>query len=413
MAVGMRRSFCLLAAVALCAGLSGAATLEGVVRDSHGRPAVAATVYLQPKDTGTTLTARPDSEGNFRFVNVPGGSYTLRAQAGGVGDASTVLVLSGAETRKVDLTLQYAFYDEPGFIVAGVTDALNRGGHGSDTVMRSAESLAKETAALSSGSTAAATEEQQGHALEAVREYQRAAEREPSETHLFDWGAELLKHRAAEPATEVFEKGNRLYPGSLRILLGLAAAWYARGSYSQAAARFFQACDLEPGNPAPYMFLGKVQSTEITQLEGYTDRMKRFAGRHPGDAWANYYYAVSLWRQRTGPEEADTAWHIRKLLEKAIKIDPAMGAAYLQLGIVYSEQGDYVNAIATYQKAIEVSPELDEAHYRLGQVYGRTGEKEKARKELETYERMAAKSAEEAQRQRAAIRQFVYELRDK
>jgi tetratricopeptide (TPR) repeat protein len=412
MAVGMRTSICLFAAVALCARLS-AATVEGVVRDSHGRPAAAATVYLQTKDAGRTLTTRADSEGKYSFGNVPEGSYTLRAQASGAGEANAVLVLSAAETRKVDLTLQYAFYDEPGFIVAGVTDTMSRGGHGSDTVMRSAESLAKETAALSSGSTAAAAEEQQGRALEAVRQYQRAAELDPSEAHLFDWGAELLKHRAMAPATEAFTKGNRLYPKSLRMLLGLAAAWYARGAYSQAAARFFEACDLEPENPAPYMFLGKVQSGEIIELEGYRETMKRFAARFPADAWANYYYAVSLWKQRKGPEEADTTRQVRELLERAIQIDPTMGVAYLQLGIVYAEQGDYAYAITTYQKAIGVSPELEEAHYRLGQVYGRTGDREKARKELETYEQMSAKSAAEAQRQRAAIPQFLYELRDK
>jgi hypothetical protein len=68
-------------------------------------------------------------------------------------------------------------------------------------------------------------------ALEAVREYQRAAELDATEPNLFNWGAELLMHRAAEPATEVFAKGHRLFPRSTRMLLGLAAAWYARGDY--------------------------------------------------------------------------------------------------------------------------------------------------------------------------------------
>ena len=60
--------------------------------------------------------------------------------------------------------------------------------------------------------------------LAAVREYQRAVELDANEPNLFDWGAELLVHRAVEPAIEVFTKGNRLYPQSSRMLLGLAAA---------------------------------------------------------------------------------------------------------------------------------------------------------------------------------------------
>lgn len=370
---------------------------------------MAATVHLRVDLTGQTLTTQADAKGSYRFSALRAGSYTLRAQAGDAGEATAgPFVLGDTETKKADLTLQYAFFDEPSFIVAGVTDTMARGGHGSDTVLRSSEALAKETASLGSASL---VDEKQGNVLEAVREYQRAAESDPSETNLFDWGAELLKHRAAEPATEVFTKGHRLFPRSLRMLLGLAAAWYAHGSYAEAAARFFQACDLNPADPEPYMFLGKVQSTEITQLEGYVERLRRFAGLHPENSWANYYYAVSLWKQRQGPEDVETPVRARELLEKAVRTDPLLGAAYLQLGIVYSDQNEYARAIAAYQKAIAVSPQLDEPHYRLGQAYGRIGEKEKARQELEIYQQMAKKSAEEVERERAQIRQFVYELR--
>src|SRR5277367_5012307 len=136
------------------------------------------------------------------------------------------------------------FYDEPHFTVAGVQDASQTGGHGSDTVRRTTERLTKETVALGAVSSVAkdskeyATEdeaslrgaiarkpddaslhhslgnleERKGDSLAAVQEYQRAAELNPSEINLFDWGAELLLHRAYEPAGEVFAKGTRLFP---------------------------------------------------------------------------------------------------------------------------------------------------------------------------------------------------------
>src|ERR1700684_4334842 len=82
------------------------------------------------------------------------------------------------------------YFDEPKFIVADVTDPSQRGGHGSDPVLRSAESLAKETAALRTiapGATSAAdAAEKQGNALEAVREYQSVAALAPREAHLLD-----------------------------------------------------------------------------------------------------------------------------------------------------------------------------------------------------------------------------------
>jgi tetratricopeptide (TPR) repeat protein len=84
-------------------------------------------------------------------------------------------------------------------------------------------------------------DEKLGNSLEAVKEYQRAAELNPSESNLFDWGAELLLHRAVEPSLEVFTKGTRLFPRSVRMLAGLGASWYARGFYDQAAQRLCEA----------------------------------------------------------------------------------------------------------------------------------------------------------------------------
>lgn len=397
----------LCALVAVAAGAQDAGTLEGSVRDLQGRPLAAAVVYLRVKSTGQTLTAHTDAAGAYRFTGLSAGSYLLRAEGGASGEAAArPVTLVDRETKKVDLTVEYAFSDKPNFIVAGVTDPISHGGHGSDAVLRSTEALAEATASLS--------EESPGKdALEAVREYQRAAELNATEPNLFDWGAELLMHRADEPATEVFAKGHRLFPRSTRMLLGLAAAWYARGDYEQAARRFFEACDLNPGDPGPYLFLGKVQSVEIVKLEGYVERLARFATLHPDNSWANYDYAVALWNQRKGPDDSETPARVRELLEKAIRLDPGLGAAYLQLGILYSDRNDDARAIAAYRKAIEVSSQMDEPHYRLGQAYERSGQKAKARQELEAYEQMSKKLRQEIERERSEVQQFVFELQDK
>ena len=276
--------------------------------------------------------------------------------------------------------------------MAGVTDPSQRGGHGSDPVLRSAESLAKETASLRTGASAADAAEKQGNALEAARQYQRAAELDPSEANLFDWGTELLTHRAADQAVEVFAKGHRLFPRSTRTLLGLAVALYSRGSYDQAAQRFFEAADLNPSDPAPYLFLGKVSSGAITESDGFDERLERFARLHPENAWANYYYAASL--SRTSPKA-------RALLEKAVRLDPKLGDAFLLLGSVYANEGNLRKAIAAYQSAIAASPQIEEAHYRLAMAYRKTGETDKAQKELELYKAIDRGNRQQAIRTRA------------
>jgi len=318
-------------------------------------------------------------------------------------------------------TAQPEFFDEPQFTVAGVTDTTNLGGHGSNVVVRTKEALAKDVVSLGTApvnnesatkaSSPSAAQVEEKDPLRAVHEFQRAAETNPSESNFFDWGAELLVHHAIEPAIEVFAKGNRLFPNSARMLVGLGVAWYTRGSYEQAARHLCEASDLNPGDPNPYIFLGKIQSVETTQSEGLVERLQRFARLQPENALANYYYALILWKLRKSPEDSGNWAPVESLLQKAVRLDPKLGASHLQLGILYSEQKDFRKAILAYQKAIETSPQMEEAHYRLAQIYKRSGENLKAQQELEVFDQLSKKRAEEVERERRQIQQFVYKLR--
>ncbi|HKM48648.1 MAG TPA: tetratricopeptide repeat protein [Terriglobales bacterium] len=437
-------------------------TVQGYVRDSGGRPVANATVFLQPATGAATPSAQTqithtDSEGTYRFAALPKGTYTLRAEMSGYDRAIVGPVsLAPKETKKIDLALVSAkasaaatqgpeYFDEPQFTVAGVTQATSAGGHGSDTVLRATEALAKATVSLSKEPAADSklppattessllkavalspkdaalhhqlgdVEETLGHPLEAVREYQRAAELDPSELYLFDWGTELLTHRALEPATEVFTTGNHLFPKSVRMLIGLGVAWYARGSYDRAAQFLGNASELAPEDPTPYLFIGKMQSAETVPTKESVERLARFQQYEPDNPLANYYYAVSLWkwRQSVGALDDASSAQIEALLQKAVQLDSKLGAAYLQLGILYAQRGDYTRAIPAYQKAIEVSPELEETHYRLAQAYLRTGDKTRAQEELEFNRQLAKKTKEDAERKRREIQQFVILLRDK
>jgi tetratricopeptide (TPR) repeat protein len=473
-------------------------SVQGHVRDASGRPVENATVSLHLPGPSIATTGIPwlptqithtDSQGAYQFSTVEEGDYVV---LGGMADKPPLghrvhITRNATETIDLDLPAKLTdeaknaapvkpapekpvvsgpeFFDEPQFTVAGVTQATNSGGHGSDTVLRTTEALAKATVSLSKESSVGSNppasvttesslrdavarnpedpalhhllgdvEEKLGNPLNAVREYQRAAELDPSEPNLFDWGTELLTHRALEPATEVFTRGNRLFPKSVRMLIALGVSWYARGSYDQAGKCLANASDLAPDNPTPYLFLGKMQSAETTPSEGSVARLERFAQLQPDNALANYYYAVSLWKQsasavepgRDTKRDNERSARVESLLQKAVHLDPKLGAAYLQLGILYSQRKDFSRAISAYQKAIEVSPEefspeqvtpeinetLEVAHYRLAQAYLRAGDKVKAQQELQLHDQISKKAKDDAERKRREIQQFVISLRN-
>jgi tetratricopeptide (TPR) repeat protein len=253
----------------------------------------------------------------------------------------------------------------------------------------------------------AVIDEKLDNPLEAAHEYERAAELAPSERNLFDWGMDLLTHRALEPATDVLTKGSTAYPRSARMLIGLGVAWYARGSYEHASGYLVKASDVAPSDATAYLFMGRMLSGEATPSAETMERLARFARLAPQNALANYYYAVGLWKQSAVTADDARLSQMEQLLRKASELDAKLGAAQLQLGILYAQRGDDARAVTAYQKAIEVSSELEEAHYRLALTYKKTGDEAGARKELALHDQLTKQAAEQAERERREIQEFV------
>ena len=494
--------------------------MRGEVHDAKGKPLSGAILHLQT-DSGPELqTARTDENGRFSFSALDQGVYALRAQMSGYGEARlSSIFVAAQETKTIDFTLGVEksqprassapeFFDQPQFTVSGVTDTTSLGGHGSDTIVRTRDTIAKDTASLGKGPTgrdpaAAATEadlrakvehdpngfeqnrelgaflvgqgsarealqyldraaklrpadyksaytlalanadtgnyerareiaesllphhnqgelhhlladaqEKLGNSLEAVREYERAATLDPSEPYLFDWGSELLLHHAPEPALEVFTKGRRLFPHSVRMLIGIGATWFARGSYDLAIEQICEASDLDPKHSSPYLFLGRIEFAQAIPPETLVEKLHRFVMLQPENAAANYYYAVGLWKRRKTSGDAAAAGQVESLLNQAIHLDAKFAAAYLQRGILHSDQGDFSRAVSDYQQAIQADPKLEEAHYRLAQAYRQIGAPDRAKAELQLYDLAVKETVQRTERERHEIRQFVYTLRD-
>jgi tetratricopeptide (TPR) repeat protein len=430
-------------------------TVSGTVRDLSGASVADASVFFEEKGTSAYVEAKTQTDGAFSFLAVRPGTYVVRARKPGFQEAvSDALELSLGEKKRLDLVLKVGpsgsamveppraepstakssameFSDKPSFTVAGVTDWTNVGGHGSDTKLRTSESLARETAALKSGESSRTSAnasgaardadshrelgdraERSGDPLAAEREYEQAVRLDPSENNYFAWGTELLFHRAIKPAAEVFERGTVAHPKSARMLAGLGAAFYASGDYANAAHRVCAAADLQPADPTPYVFLGKMEKAAPDPLPCASNKLARFAHDQPSNALANYYYAVSRWKAGRGSESAADLQQIEALLQRAIDANPKFDEAYVQLGVVYAARGNSEQAIAAYKKAIEANPQSSEAHYRLALAYKHKGEEEKSEQELQLYKEADKTETAAIEQQRREIRQFLIILKD-
>jgi tetratricopeptide (TPR) repeat protein len=416
--------------------------IQGRVLDSTGQPVRDASVSLEQEGhSKTAMTTK--SDGSFLFSELPAGTYQIHAEKSGKHSPVTTLTL-GNEFRNIEVvfvpgsvpsssgsassstqTMQFA--DQPNFTVAGITDWTAAGGHGSDVVLRTSETITHETAALkpsiSSSSVAGAgaaerlrsqgdQDEKSGDPLAAEREYEQAVHLDPSEQNYFAWGSELLLHRAVQPAMEVFAEGNRRYPKSSRMLAGLGASLFSAGRYDDAALRMCAASDLNPKDTAPYIFLGKIETAAPLPLDCVETKLSRFVQTQPENALANYYYAMAIWKRERGGDDLQIVLRVEALFEKALKLDPTLTDAYLQLGILNFSEHKFERAIDLYTKAIEVDPQFCDAHFRLGQAYQRIGDVAKAKSEFQLHDELEKQQAADIERQRKEVKQFMIVLKD-
>lgn len=444
----------LLFATALLQAQAHRPVLEGAVRDAKGTPISGASVRLANNDGTNSQQTTTDANGRFTLESAAAGNYVLRVEKSGFHDISETVTLPFSGTHQCDVVLVpkananmaagMEFSDKPDFAVAGVTDWTAAGGHGSDVNLRASEALARDTRKLADASVSSSSpadlqrrrdrlqkelsendradlhrqlgdlDEQMNDSLAAVHEYERATELDPSEADYFAWGTELLVHRAVQPAVEIFTKAASSYPRSERMLVGLGAALYSSGLYAEAAERLCAASDLAPRDRTPYLFLGKMLQASSQPLPCSESKLARFVQDEPQDAFANYYYALALWKSASAASSgAASPSGVLVFLENCIKLDPRFAPAHLQMGIIHATRNQIAQAVADYQSAIAADPNLAEAHFRLGQAYKKVGDSAKAREQFEVYERIQKTDANNIEQQRREIQQFVVVFKDR
>lgn len=227
-------------------------------------------------------------------------------------------------------------------------------------------------------------EESAGHVNEAVHQYETAARMDPSEKNLFDLGTDLLKHGGIAPALKVFTFGVERYPSSAKLRVGLGVAYYSLGQYGEAVETLCKAVDLDPKDPKPLDFLGRMYDISPQYADEVTKDLARFAALYPDNSAANYYYALSLRKRSSGSDLKTSKQAAESYLLRAVKLRPNFADAHYELGLLYEDGGQDVEAIRHYELAIKYAPTLAKAHYRLARLYKKSGRELLAQKEFQT-----------------------------
>ncbi|HWN57376.1 MAG TPA: carboxypeptidase regulatory-like domain-containing protein, partial [Methylomirabilota bacterium] len=276
------------------------ASLHVTIRDSRGEPVAGATVRLHVKDATQTQTAHTDAQGNYSFAELHGGVYVLQAAMAGYDDAEIPSLFLGAnEAKNVDLALLAArtktktktpeseptarspeFFDQPQFTVAGVTDTTSLGGHGSDAIMRTRETLAKDTVSLGKGATGDGSVAES----ETEKSLRESAERDPRsfETN-HRLGKALAENGKAREAIPYLERAEELKPGDYENAYVLALANAHAGNYERARDNA-QALLAHNDNAELHHLLGDLQEKLGNSLEAVRE-YQRAAELDPSEAY--------------------------------------------------------------------------------------------------------------------------------
>ncbi len=228
-------------------------------------------------------------------------------------------------------------------------------------------------------------EETSGNLVAAAEEFQKAAHMDPTEEHLFDWGNNLLHLRAFQPATDVLTAAVERHPRSARLQVALGIALYSRGRFEEAIRSFCAAADLDPRDARPYLFLGEMYGVSAALSLEITRRLAFFVEAQPKNALAHFYYRMSLWKTEPG---AAPSRAVEEHLHKAASLDPRLAKAPFQLGVLYSDQHRYAEAVVALEEAVRLDPQMAQAHYRLAQAYRRSGREDLAQRELDAFEKL-------------------------
>lgn len=223
--------------------------------------------------------------------------------------------------------------------------------------------------------------------IEAAKLFARAAQLDPSPSHILDASVHLLSHGAPSQAAKLLTQGLLAHPRDTNLQLALGLARFALAQYEQAKSCFLSALQQSPSDPRPLDALAFIIEAAPSLASTLIEPLSQ----------SPFHQALAILRAlntKPGVQQAEA------LLQKAISQNPNLDKAHFELARLYLDQQRNTNALGELLAVIQLNPNHELAHFRLAQLYQRTQRKAEADIHFAIFRRLHSKrlEAEEAER---------------
>ncbi|WP_348263080.1 tetratricopeptide repeat protein [Telmatobacter sp. DSM 110680] len=198
-------------------------------------------------------------------------------------------------------------------------------------------------------------------------------------------------------------------PQNLPIRLALAHSYLWSKQYSRVLDVYHEILNLDPDSAEADMLAGEALD-EMSDTSGAIEMFRKAVKAKPSEPNVHFGLGYLLWSQKqyaeaipefqaelaNDPNHAQSLLYIAdakiqmnqpedaaQLLEKSVKLDPSMGLAHLDLGILAASDGHNDDALREFLTAEKLTPNDVNVHWRLGRLYRAMGRKEEAKAELD------------------------------
>ncbi len=234
--------------------------------------------------------------------------------------------------------------------------------------------------------------------------YASAARLAPTESNLYLFAVELLRHWTFDPAAKEFDAGTKKFPESTRMRFGLGIAYYAGGNFDKAIPIFEALLKAHPENEDYAELLGRSCASTAEGDRSECSALVGFSEKHPENARLATYAATSILHKPSDTKQLEIA---RRLLRRAIQVDPALPQARYAIGLLLQHSGEWKQSIPELQQAIRLKPDYASAHYRLALAFSHVGQPVKAQSEIALEQRYSRQETVETEARLRSVTTFL------